>query len=105
MRYSQADKAAYIRLCQSYNTAKQQLEARATTNFAALSLALHIAKAGVPLRWRTPKFIRECGSKNQVIEAQIRCKPCPGCNDPYYVDGCPNCGYGIDGHFPNRIEA
>jgi len=35
-----------------------------------------------------------------VVEARIECRPCPGCGDPHYVDGCPGCGYGIDGRFP-----
>ena len=33
----------------------------------------------------------------QVTEARIECKPCPGCGDPFYVDGCPKCGCGIGG--------
>ena len=30
------------------------------------------------------------------------CSPCRGCGDPYYVDGCLECGYGIDGNFGNE---
>lgn len=26
-------------------------------------------------------------------------RPCPRCGDPHYIDGCLDCGYGIDGDY------
>lgn len=48
---------------------------------------------------RLRELLQEMGS--QTVEAEIKCEPCPGCGQPY-VDGCPSCGYGIDGHRPDR---
>ncbi len=39
----------------------------------------------------------------EVVTATFTCKQCPGCGDPYYIDGCPDCGYGIDGHYPREV--
>ncbi len=37
-----------------------------------------------------------------TVTVKVVCKPCEGCGDPFYVDGCLRCGNGIDGHFVNR---
>ena len=41
----------------------------------------------------------EARGEGWQVTAKIECRPCPGCGDPFYVDGCPKCGYGIDGDF------
>lgn len=38
----------------------------------------------------------------RTVTCVIVCKPCRGCGDPHYVDGCLKCGYGIDGNFGNE---
>ncbi len=35
--------------------------------------------------------------ETQSVTHHFTCKPCPGCGDPHYVDGCLRCGHGIDG--------
>ncbi len=32
-----------------------------------------------------------------IAEHTFVCKRCPGCGDPHYIDGCLDCGHGIDG--------
>lgn len=34
-----------------------------------------------------------------IAEHKFTCRMCPRCGDPYYIDGCRGCGYGIDGDF------
>ncbi len=37
-----------------------------------------------------------------VVTHRFTCRPCPGCGEPHYIDGCLDCGYGIDGNFGNE---
>ena len=64
MRYSNERKAEYLRLCRQYNFAKQDLVVFPNGDgalFIAMSLALQIAKATVPIRWGLPGFISSQG--------------------------------------------
>lgn len=36
------------------------------------------------------------------VTVRVDCKPCEGCGEPFYVDGCLKCGNGIDGRFVTR---
>ena len=36
-----------------------------------------------------------------VVTHHFTCRPCPGCGDPHYVDGCPKCGYGGSTMYPD----
>ncbi len=42
------------------------------------------------------------GLATNSVTAKVVCKPCEGCGDPFYVDGCLKCGNGIDGRFVGR---
>lgn len=37
------------------------------------------------------------GKEIQSVTHYFTCRPCPGCGDPHYIDGCLGCGHGIDG--------
>lgn len=42
------------------------------------------------------------GEASRTVTCAITCSPCCGCGDPYYVDGCLKCGYGISGNLGNE---
>lgn len=36
-----------------------------------------------------------CQTHKDIIGYTFTCMSCRGCGDPFYIDGCRECGYGI----------
>ncbi len=48
------------------------------------------------------RMVTLAGLATNSVVVKVVCKPCSGCGDPFYVDGCLICGNGIDGRFVGR---